>query len=243
MKKLYYFIFIITILALLLSCIYTPLECETIKGKHCSVIITEPDIPYENYRTICSKADTAYEEVITLTGLDYNQHISIACDKNINEHVPFISYDYYNTIFLSENHFKYYSADDVPVSSALCREITHLLLTAYYGSTDSFFFGEGIAIYIANKKTKPYEYYDIKKELIEKAIRLSYYDVLLENNYEGYYYYQILSADFTAFWCQKFGMQSFYSLYAEVSSNNYKEIIKQISGLSYDDIIRLYKCY
>jgi len=194
--------------------------------------MTETDISYENYKIICDQADTAYEHVITLTGLDYNKHIVIVSNEEINNHTPYISYDYYDTIFLHKNYFIYYNEHKAEVLFNLRSEITHLLLTSYCGSKDSFFFGEGIAEYIGHKKIKDYADKEIKKNMIEILISLSYYDIFLDSiNEDTSYYYRILCRDFTAFWCETFGIHTYYLLYAEVTANNYKEKMKKFSGM------------
>lgn len=242
MKDNICFILLTTILLPLFSCIYSPLEYETITGQHCGIIMADKDIPCDNYKNICNIADIAYEQVIYLTGLDYSQHIAIVPDEKINSHTHYISYDYYNTIFLHKDYFILYHEYEKELPFNFRSEITHLLLTSYYGSKDSFFFGEGIAIYIGDKKFKYYEDKDINKNMIDILIGLSYYDIYLNSpDKDTIYTYMILCRDFTAFWCKTFGIHTFYLLYAEVTANNYKEKMKKFSGMSYNDIINLYK--
>ena len=231
-----YFNLILTLLFICSCSIFNfPESYDSIEGEHCIVLMTRDDVSYETYYTICTQGDIAFEEAVSLTGLDFTRKILITYDRirNENENLEALAYVHDYVIFLKEPFFE---LSTIGIQNILRHEITHVLVITYFGLCNSPVFTEGIAVYIEQKMilTEPSEIQD----LIEDVLGLSYLDF---HNSEFRSEYYKLSGEFTAFWCKTYGMDNFFNLYKNVSTLNYREKIEENSGQPFDSVIADFK--
>jgi hypothetical protein len=214
---------------------------DAIEGEHCVVLITSDNYDDETYGNICLEGDTAYEDVVRLTGLSFTKKVLITYDPVRNERIYIYALAYVDgdTVFLCDYFFDLSLTE---MQDTLRHEITHVVMAFYFGITNSFLFTEGIAVYIENRKSIP-EFSGLRDE-IEDVLRFTHWEFYLQDDYDDIIsdYYK-LGGELTAYWCETFGMENFYALYKEVSTINYREIMEKYGKKPFEEIIEEFKVF
>jgi hypothetical protein len=123
---------------------------------------------------------------------------------------------------------------DDKIRLMLRHEMTHVIMFSYYRLSDSLLFTEGIAEYIANNCGASYDAFGNPKIADYFSIRcFSHFNINIDELWDIYE----TGGHFIKFWCLRYGLENFYSLYGEITTSNYRTVIEKYGMEPFDTII------
>lgn len=226
---------LLPLLFLLCGCslLQLPRDYDYVANEHIVILKNDSTIDDSRYEEVLNMAEEAYlyvKEILNIK-IDITIFITISGDDETSGRSAAAGS---NFILVNRLYFLYF---DTALYATLTHEITHNFIYNLYGSTNSFLFTEGIADWVKyGGKPVPdlsllYLIYDLFSVTEQENIANS---PLFEKYTHELY---VLAASFTAYYIKHFSLESFFRIYSTVSTSNYRKILEEETGQSFQTLI------